>query len=524
METLLSVRIKLKTGGIMKSFTFKHNAFCKDIFKNNFKGNFKARFKNGAIKCAVTHLSSGWILMAASLVGLNAFAGTGEMLVKLQLKDYPAQMRQLQARSLDVAGVDFQKKQVDLLLSTEELMWVKSRGFRIVGQELARSRMAPDSRYHNPEKVEAALKQVAAAYPTLARVSSIGKSLQGRDIWAIRLTRNVSVEDPSKPHVFFNAMHHAREVMTTEVALDIVDTLLTQYGKDPQITRWMDAYVIDVVPMFNVDGNNLVWTQESMWRKNARGGYGVDINRNYPYAWNSCRGSSSSRNAQDFHGDSAASEPETQVMMNYVRQIQPVFSISYHSYSEIVIYPYGCQGQRTETRDVVEKVGKELAGVLKRDDGKGSYSAGTAPELLYSVDGGDIDWLYAVGGVIPYVIEVNASSQGFQPSYQKWRDLTVKNQQAGWKYLLARMEGPSLYGQVTDTAGNPIESARLRIKSVGGNFSQTVKMKSKGFFNVILNPGNYEVIVEADGYAPTSSNPLKVEGARVPVRWSLHRL
>ncbi len=497
LETLLDI-LSPESGGIMIQSTF---------------GKF--RFKI---------IVASFCLMTAALSGAGASAGVGDTLIKLQLVDYPGQMRQLQARSLDVAGVDFQKKQVDLLVSGQELDWVKRHGFRVVSQELARSRMAPDSRYHNPEKVESALKQYAALYPSLARVASIGKSLQGRDIWSIRLTRNVSMDDPSKPHVFFNAMHHAREVMTTEVAIDIIDTLLTQYGKDPQITRWMDSYVIDVVPMFNVDGNNLVWTQESMWRKNARGGYGVDINRNYPYAWNSCRGSSSYRSAQDFHGESAGSEPETQVMMNYVKQIQPVFSISYHSYSEIVIYPYGCQGQRTETREVVEKIGKELARVLKRDDGKGTYTAGTAPELLYSVDGGDIDWLYAIGGVIPYVIEVNASSQGFQPSYQKWRDSTVRNQQAGWRYLLARMDGSSIHGQVTDTGGNPIENARLRIKSVGGGFTQVVRMKTKGFFNVILNPGSYEVIVEADGYAPTSSNPVKVEGARVPLRWSLHRL
>jgi carboxypeptidase T len=461
--------------------------------------------------------------LVAWVAGTAAFAGPGDLLVRLQLSDYPVQMRQLQSKSIDVAGVDFPKKQVDLLVSPNELTWLKSQGYRIVSLEMSRSRMAPDSRYQNPEKIAGVLKQYAALYPTLAKVQSIGKSLQGRDIWAIRLTRDVGVENPAKPHVFFNAMHHAREVMTSEVALDIIETLLSQYGKDPQITRWMDSFVIDVVPMFNVDGNNLVWSQEPMWRKNARGGYGVDINRNYPYAWNSCRGSSSYRDAQDFHGDSAGSEPETQVMMNFVKQIQPVFSISYHSYSEIVIYPYGCKGQRTETREVVEKIGKELAGLLKRDDGRGSYTAGTAPELLYSVDGGDIDWLYAVGGVIPYVIEVNANTQGFQPSYAKWRDLTVKNQQPGWKYLLSRMEGSSIYGQVTNQNGQPLEGARLRLRQVGGSFSQVVSVKSKGFFQVILNPGNYEVIVEADGYPPTSSQQVKVESARVPLRFALFK-
>ncbi len=449
------------------------------------------------------------------LAGTSFAQNSGRNLVRVQLGNYQGEMKKIQARSIDVAGVDLSAKHVDLIVNPEELKWLKEAGFRplIVGADRVSS--APDSRYQNPEKIESALKQFAAQYPNLAQVKSIGKSLLGRDIWSIRLSQNVKKDDPSKPHVFFNSMHHAREVMTSEIGLDIVETLLDQYGKDPSITHWLDSYVIDVVPMFNVDGNNLVWSQDSMWRKNARGGYGVDINRNYPYAWNSCRGSSSSRYAQDYHGESAGSEPETQVMMNFVRSIHPVMSISYHSYSEIVIYPYGCEGQRTETGAVVEKIGRELASKLKKDDGKGTYTAGTAPDLLYSVDGGDIDWLYAVGQVIPFVIEVNSTSQGFQPSYSRWRDLTVRNQREGWKYILGRMDGASIYGQIKNEMGGVISQAKIRIRENGGNFSQDLVVNPNGFFNVILNPGSYKVGVEAAGYS-SEHQEIKVGDSRTP--------
>jgi hypothetical protein len=190
-------------------------------------------------------------------------------------------------------------------------------------------------------------------------------------------------------------------------------------------------------------------------------------------------------------------------MMNFVSTIRPVFSISYHSYSEIVIYPYGCEGQRTETREVVEKIGRELAQKLVKDDGRGTYRAGTAPELLYSVDGGDIDWHYAVAGVIPYVIEVNASSQGFQPSYSQWRDKTVTGQREGWKFLLSRLDGSSLYGQVRGPSGLGVGAARLVIRSVGGTFSQKVQTNAGGYFTAILNPGQYEVTAEAPGLQST---------------------
>lgn len=446
-------------------------------------------------------MKNTWIVLWVAFWGVNSSfvsaAPSTTHLVRLQLTEYKKQMKQIQAKALDLAGVNLKQKQVDLLVTHEEQAWLKNQGFKIVLTESVETRRAPDTRYHNPSKIESALKQYAAAYPTLASVQSIGKSLEGRDIYAIRITKDVIKNDPSKPHVFFNGMHHAREVMTPEIGLDIIDHLLTQYGKNEKVTHWLDTYVIDVIPMFNVDGNNLVWTKDNMWRKNARGGYGVDINRNYPYAWGSCNGSSGWKNAQDYRGESAASEPETHVMMDFIKSTRPVFSISYHSYSEIVIYPFGCEGQHTPTKDVVETVGKELASKLVTDDGKGTYEAGTAPELLYSVDGGDIDFHYSQQ-VIPFVIEVNSSSQGFQPSYAKWRDKTVAAQRKGWGYLLDRLDGASIYGQVT-LQGKPVENAALQIRAVGPTFAQDYQVNAKGYFNIVLNPGTFEVTAIANG-------------------------
>ena len=440
-------------------------------------------------------------VLALSMMGFTSTSKT--QIATFKLTDWSKQMKQIHSLSLDLAGVNLKQKQVDLVVNNTELATLKSMGFSVVKVNSEFTKATPDTRYQTPVKIESALKQYAAKYSNLAQVTSIGKSLEGRDIWAIKLTKDVSVKNPAKPHILFNSMHHAREVMTAEVGLDIVDQLLTQYGKDPKITHWMDSFEIYVIPMFNVDGNNMVWTHDSMWRKNARGGYGVDINRNYPYAWNSCDGSSSSEGAQDFHGASAASEPETVVMMNYVKTVRPVFEISYHSYSEIVIYPYGCPGEHTPTKDIVEKIGKDLAFRLISDGGSDHYTAGTAPELLYAVDGGDIDWLYHEAQVIPYVIELNSSSQGFQPPYSKWRDLSVKRQREGWQFLLTRMDGSSIHGQVIDQNGNPMPAAKLHIV---GSYTQDYAVNADGYFDVILNPGKYTVTVQAPGVQSISQN------------------
>jgi len=208
----------------------------------------------------------------------------------------------------------------------------------------------------------------------------------------------------------------------------------------------MNKYNIWVVPMVNPDGNNRVWSSSSMWRKNTRGGYGVDINRNYSEDWGTCNGSSGSQSSEIYRGPSPGSEPETEALMDLAARIQPKFNISYHSFSEIVIYPFGCRPKTIPSpdRDLYERVGRELAAVLVRDSGSGSYQAGTAYELLYNVDGGSLDWMYAKHNIMSYVVEVNSSAQGFQPSYNTWRDISVQRQRKGWQYILDQMDGPGI--------------------------------------------------------------------------------
>lgn len=237
--------------------------------------------------------------------------------------------------------------------------------------------------------------------------------------------------------------------------------------------------------MFNVDGNNKMWNGNKWWRKNTRGGYGVDLNRNYPAGWKSCNGSSGSRYSQTYRGPSPASEPETQNMMDFVKRIRPVFNISYHSYSEIVIYPYGCSPKRTMNYEVVEGIGQEIGNLL-------NYKAGTSYELLYNTDGGDIDWMYDEYQVIPYVIEVNSRSEGFQPSYKKWRDKTVIRNREGWKLLLNKLNGPGVKG-IYSLAGEAFDDLSVEVLK-GRNIILNYKVNTYGNYHLVLNPGEYTLI------------------------------
>lgn len=472
--------------------------------------------------------SSGALIRAVSLVSLLSFSNSlnahqttpasqfqmsSTMIAKVQFTNYKMGMWKLNQLHLDVAGIDIKNKSADVVINEAEYKKLEDLGFN-VSVVMSKSLMRhPDAEYKKPEQIESLLKDFHNRYPALTEIKEVGKSLQGRSIWAITITsKNLALA--SKPTILFNGMHHAREVMGPEIALDIIETLLSGYGKDTKITHWVDSNNIWVMPMFNVDGNSIVWTNDNMWRKNARGNYGVDINRNYPTAWGTCNGSSGNKSAQDYRGPSAASEPETQVMMNLVKDIRPVFDISYHSYSELVIYPMGCEGQRTQNADVVETIGKEMGTKL-------GYAAGTAWELLYAVDGGDIDWMYSEYQVIPYVIEVNKSSDGFQPDFSK-RQPTVELNRSGWQHLLDRLDGPGIRGSVL-VKNNIATEFSVKIQKQNGNQYKdymNYKGNADGTYHVIVNPGQYRVLVSGPTIE-TSAQDVTVSKNRAELNFNL---
>jgi len=422
------------------------------------------------------------------------FPKSWKMVATVNAENFHGTMKDLSERGFDIAGVSVRDKKVDLLINDIEFRVLKRLGYQIELSQVKGVNKGPDEEYQNPAEVEAYVKKYHALYPGLTQLISIGKSLEGRDIWALKISDNADIDEVEEPSLLFNSMHHAREIMTPEMGLDIIEYLLDNYDSSAEVKEWVNSNQIWVIPMFNVDGNNKMWNDDSFWRKNVRGGYGVDLNRNYPKGWNSCNGSSGSQSSQTYRGPKPASEPETRAMMNFIENYRPVFDISYHSYSELVIYPYGCKGDRAETYDVVEKIGKEVAYLI-------DYEPGTAWELLYNADGGDIDWMYSAYQVIPFVIELNSRWQGFHPSYKRWRNKTVKRNRVGWQYLIKRAHESGVRGQVLIN-NQPVSEYQLTVSKIKDGVAkkyQNYLGHKNGVFHLVLNKGDYELSFSKDG-------------------------
>ncbi|MEZ4751038.1 MAG: M14 family zinc carboxypeptidase [Bdellovibrionota bacterium] len=150
----------------------------------------------------------------ALLFAAGSFEPSGFYYVDIPFTGHE-QLKGLHEQGLDIGGIDYENKILTLILTNEEMKYSK------VGKVLDTRRIpfAPDSQYKQPEDVERILKETENEYPHLAHVEVIGKSNEGRDIHAIQLTHRFFIPPSGKKQtILFDAMHHAREVMTPEVA------------------------------------------------------------------------------------------------------------------------------------------------------------------------------------------------------------------------------------------------------------------------------------------------------------------
>jgi carboxypeptidase T len=274
--------------------------------------------------------------------------------------------------------------------------------------------------YHTYSQVVTWLDDLHTAYPNVVSAKwSLGQSGQGNDIWCVRVSDNPEVDEAGEPEVMFDGMHHAREIMASEMPVMLIEYLASNYGTDPTITYLLDNREIYVVPVVNPDGS--LYNESTnpsgggMWRKNRRnngdGSYGVDPNRNYPYEWVG-PGSSTDPSSDTYRGPSPGSEPEIQALMGLFNSHAFVTAQSFHSYSNLTLYPWGY----TNSDSPHEAIFVHMADIMTRDNG---YAPGQPGELLYTVNGGSFDWVYGASLEHPtcfsFTNEIGSGSDGFWP-------------------------------------------------------------------------------------------------------------
>ncbi|MER6562602.1 M14 family zinc carboxypeptidase [Streptomyces sp. NPDC001027] len=231
--------------------------------------------------------------------------------------------------------------------------------------------------------------------PGLTKVVSLGKTVNGQDILALKLTRDAKKSaDGSKPSVLYMSNQHAREWITPEMTRRLMHYYLDNYRTDKRVKKIVDSNELWFVLSANPDGYDYTFksADNRMWRKNLRDvngdgaistGDGVDLNRNFAYKWGyDNEGSSPNPTSETYRGAKPASEPETRALDAFEKRIGFTYGINYHSAAELLLYGVGWQ-VATDTPDDVAY--RALAGTPEKSAVPG-YHPQVSSEL-YTTNG-----------------------------------------------------------------------------------------------------------------------------------------
>jgi murein tripeptide amidase MpaA len=337
---------------------------------------------------------------------------------------------------------------VTVTASRSDLRKLRRAGFRVVSTARKTDFPQADSAYHNYTEMTNEINAVVAANSSIASVRSIGNSYQGRQLVAVKISDNVGL-DENEPEVLFTASQHAREHLTVEMALYLINELTSQYAGDSRIQGLVNSREIWIVPNMNPDGSeyDIATGSYRSWRKNRQPNagstaVGTDLNRNWSFQWGCCGGSSGTFSSETYRGAAPFSAPETQRVRDFVASrvvggVQQIKAgIDFHTYSELVLWPYGyTTANTTSTLNANDEAAFRTLGVSM------ASTNGFTPEQasdLYIADGTIDDWLWGAHRIFGYTFEMyprTASQGGFYPPASVITAQTTRNREAVLRLL-----------------------------------------------------------------------------------------
>lgn len=390
-----------------------------------------------------------------------------------------------------------------------------------------RRRLTVPRAYKPLDQIYNELLDLQRRYPDLVYVESVGKTTAFKQpIWGARVSDNAATRE-DEPRILFVGVHHAREPIGSKICLEIIKRLCRGYGKDQRITDWVNSMEIWLVPVVNPDGyqyileNNLTFP---WWRKNLRDNDGdgvfnplydgVDLNRNYDFNWS--EGGDGKSSSWFFRGEVPFSEEETRAIMNLALRENFVIGISYHSYGESILFPWG-NFKRPPDLELIVDIASEMAAHITKESGRGKYSI--LP--LNGRVGQSSIWMYGQLRTIDYIVEVGTE---YFPAPELIPFILKENVEGAF-YLLDRLLETGVKGHVFDRlTGEPL-LAEIEVKELAASHVKPRRTDPMfGSFHRLLNPGRFTLEIRSKGYYPQILKRVKVaKGELVNIEIALER-
>jgi carboxypeptidase D len=323
-----------------------------------------------------------------------------------------------------------------------------------------------------------------ARYPDLCARYDLGLSVEGRHLWALRISDNVLVEEDEPEFKYIGTMH-GNEILGATLCMMLIDHVLNRYGTDWQITTIVDETELWIVPLMNPDG----YDRSPRTRYNA---HGVDLNRNFPE-----------------YGEpntTLGREIETRHIMNWSLGRSFTCSANLHTGSLVVNYPLDNDdpgSQYTPDEDLYIYISEQYSQYnLPMWTNPYFYHGITNGADWYMIWGGMQDWNYHHMGNNEVTLEL--SDVHNLPASQI-PDFWDDNRQSMLAYIETCLIG--VRGLVTDEARGQSLAATV---SVVGRDLEVSTDPDVGDYHRMLLPGTYDLVVEAEGYDPLTLTDVVV--------------
>jgi hypothetical protein len=422
-----------------------------------------------------TLLSIGLI---ASLLSTSAFSAAGKIEEQVFIPKYDKDVVKLIESHPALIMDHMSKNGFELFGPTGTKAWLKSANIDFTELEKIHNHTKSSdqaSGYPTFEKITKFLKSVAKNYPNIAKLESIGKSVDGKDLWVLKISDNVSVDEVEPEFKYISSMH-GDEITGREMMQFLIKDIVEGYGKDKRITDLVNNTELYIMPSMNPDGSK---------RKQRGNANGYDLNRNFP-------------NWDDKISTTQTRQPETVAVMDFQALRQFSLSANFHGGSVCVNYPWDSTKVRHPFDSLLQDLSTKYSIENRPMYSSREFNNGiTNGADWYIVRGGMQDWSYVFHNDLQVTVELSDKKW---PSYRKIPSFYKDNKESLLVYAEAIHQGAG-FKLNTKTDGS------VKISKLFGGTKQA--MGSFGFrggeFFKVLDVGTYEFIVQDN-----STNTFKV--------------